>query len=353
MDDGIHQGQPAGAKPRRPTVADVAAQAGVSVATVDRVLNRRLPVRAGTARRVLMAAEALGYHATSLIRAQVEAPLSTCRLGFILQRRSNPFYQQLAQHLTTAAAVSAHPPVIDFVDEFDAQTLVERMRALGRKVDAMGVVAVDHPRVSEEIDALREAGIPVLALLSDLSAPARAGYVGLDPRKAGRTAAWAITRLAKGPGAVAIFVGSHRYLDHDLREISLRSYLREHAPEFGLLEPVVDLEQPDVAYDATLVLLKRHPELVGLYSAGGGTPGILRALLEAGRARDVVMVANELTAVTRSALIDGVVDLVIGTPTAELAARTVATLTEAARSGTIPTALQIMLPFTIHGPENL
>ena len=49
---------------RRPTIQDLAENAGVSVATVDRVLNRRLPVRESTALRVVSAAEAIGYHAT-------------------------------------------------------------------------------------------------------------------------------------------------------------------------------------------------------------------------------------------------------------------------------------------------
>ena len=173
----------------------------------------------------------------------------------------------------------------EFVDELEPAAIVRRMQEIGRRVDALAVVAVDHPRISEEIERLQREGIPTFALLSDLGAASRAGYIGLDARKAGRTAAWAITRLARRPGAVAIFVGSHRYLDHDTREISLRSYLREHAPDFRLLEPLVDLEQPAVAYDAALTLLRRRPELVGIYSTGGGSEGIIRALLESGRAR--------------------------------------------------------------------
>ena len=41
----------------RPTLTAVAAAAGVSTATVDRVLNSRLPVREATALRVIEAAE--------------------------------------------------------------------------------------------------------------------------------------------------------------------------------------------------------------------------------------------------------------------------------------------------------
>jgi LacI family transcriptional regulator len=352
MNDGFSQ------KPvptRRATIADVAATAGVSVATVDRVVNRRHPVREATARRVLEAAENLGYHAAPLLRSRVEEQQKPCRMGFLLQRRSSPFYQQLARDLEAAVhslAGRESRPLLEFVDQLDAASIVERMQSLSRRADALALVSVDHPRVTEEIHRLHQDGISTFTLLSDLSASMRAGYVGLDARKAGRTAAWAITRLAKKPGAVAIFVGSHRYLDHDTREISLRSYLRELAPGFCLLEPLVDLEQPEVAYDAALTLLKRHPELVGIYSTGGGTDGIIKALVETG-CQDVVLVCNELTPSIRSALIDRVVDLVIATPTALLAERTVRAMLDAAAAPSASIAAQIVLPFEIYGPENI
>jgi LacI family transcriptional regulator len=137
------------------------------------------------------------------------------------------------------------------------------------------------------------------------------------------------------------------------REISLRSYLREFAPDFGLLEPLVDLEQPAVAYDAALILLRRHPELVGIYSAGGGTDGIIEALLETRRSKDVVLVCNELTPSIRSALIDRVVDLVIATPIQALADRTVRAILDAVATPATFPVVQVMLPFELYGPENI
>ncbi|NKF34006.1 LacI family transcriptional regulator, partial [Pseudomonas sp. BGM005] len=53
---------------RRPTISDLARASGVSVATVDRVLNGRHRVREETARRVYDAAQSIGYHAVGLIR---------------------------------------------------------------------------------------------------------------------------------------------------------------------------------------------------------------------------------------------------------------------------------------------
>ena len=56
---------------RRPTISDLARASGVSVATVDRVLNGRHRVREETARRVYDAAQSIGYHAVGLIRQRV------------------------------------------------------------------------------------------------------------------------------------------------------------------------------------------------------------------------------------------------------------------------------------------
>jgi LacI family transcriptional regulator len=353
MDSIMHDGKAAA---RRPTIADLAREAGVSVATVDRVLNGRHPVREATAARVLAAAERLGYHATTLLRSRLQPPEAKRSLGFLLQRGSSPFYRALAAELEeasrSASSVQARA-VVEFVEELNPARIVERMQALGGRVDALAVVSVDHPRVSEEIDRLRAAGAPTFALLSDLSAPSRAGYLGLDARKAGRTAAWAITRLSRRPGEVAIFVGSHRYLDHDLREMSLKSYLRELAPDFRLLEPVVDLEDEAVAYDAASALLKRNPDLVGIYSAGGGTDGIAQALRETGRAGAIVFVCNELTPASRSGLIDGVIDLAIATPVPVLARRAVEAMLDAAGGDSPASALQLHVPLEVVTPESL
>ena len=76
-------------------------------------------------------------------------------------------------------------------------------------------------------------------LLTDLTAEARAGYVGRDNRKEGRTAAWLIAKAASRAGKIGIIVGSHRYLCQETAEISVRAWLRENAPAFETLEPLV------------------------------------------------------------------------------------------------------------------
>ncbi|MEP6501714.1 MAG: LacI family DNA-binding transcriptional regulator [Betaproteobacteria bacterium] len=345
---------------RPPTIATVAREAGVSTATVDRVLNSRLPVKEGTAMRVIAAAERIGYHGAALMRERLRERTPLRTLGFCLQKRSDLFYQAFAREVTAAArqAGEACVAVVEFIDDIDPRVIAQRLLDVGDVCDALAVVAVDHAHVTAAIETLAAQGKPVFTLLSDLSAPSRAGYVGVDPRHAGRTAAWAISRLARPerPEAeVGVFVGSHRYLGQETCEISFRSYLREHAPQFHVLETRVNLEDERLAYEAAQELLARHPALDGLYVAGGGIPGILRALRE--HPRHVVTVITELMPERRQALVDGVVDLVFGTPLARISATAVTmmlrALEQVAGGGTPMVAAQFPQPFDVYTPENV
>ncbi len=340
----------------RSTVRDVAERAGVSVATVDRVLNRRAPVSSNTARRVLDAAQALGFHASALLQKRVAERQAERRLGFLLQRRSETFYEALGSELIRAtrdATGIAGRATVHYLDDLTPAHVAAGIADLARRCDALAIVAADHPRITEALQLVQARAIPVFTLLSDVSAPARRGFIGIDHRKAGRTAAWTVTRLAKAPGRVGIIVGSHRYLGHELCEMSFRSYCREHAPAFELLESRISFENAGFAQEATIDLLHRAPDLVGLYVAGGGMEGVIAALRDTATRDHVVTVCNELIPETRAALIEGIVDLVIATPVRALADRTVATMAEALarHDGDLPP--QILLPFDIYISENV
>ena len=313
---------------RRATVADIASAAGVSVATVDRVLNKRRPVRQETAAAVLAAAERLDYYGVPLLRQRAGALTRHLTLGFVLQKRAKPFYQDLAAALHTAAAQVPDVHVaaqVAFVDELSPVALIDQMRALAAQVDAMAVVAVDHPHITDEVASLAGAGIPVVTLLTQLSAPGVAGHVGTDGRKAGRTAAWALSRCAARPGPVGVFIGSHRYLGHEDREIGFRGFFREAPARFTLLETVAYLDDDAGANGAMQEFLAVTPNAAGLYIIGGGTAGAIAALRQ--EAAALAVVCHQLNSVTRDALIDGTVDLVIDTPVDKIAGAAVHRLT--------------------------
>ncbi len=340
---------------KRATIADLARKAGVSVATVDRVLNRRLPVREDTALRVVAAAEAIGYHATGLLRQRM-TEVRQVTLGFLLQKRHDDFYKALAAELSQATKSSTSirgKPVVEFMDELVPSFIAAKIREIGARVDVLAVVAVDHPLVSEAIEEIVVKGKFVLTLLSGLTTPACFGHIGVDARKAGRTAAWTISKLAKKPGKIGILLGSHRYLSQETAEISFRSFMREDAPEFQLLEPLVNLDDQRIAYEAVVNMISSNKDLVGIYMCGGGMEGLIRALRDEKAGDRIVAVCNELMPVTRSALIDGTIDMVLSTPMTKLAALAVDAMARAASGERFDGSSQVQLLAELFISENI
>lgn len=340
---------------KRPTIADLAIEAGVSVATVDRVLNRRLPVSEDTTVRVVHAAERIGYHATGLLKRRlVEVPRRT--FGFLLQKRHDAFYQSFAaalvQHCKQAAGVEARP-MVEFEDELVPAAIAARILDLARRCDALAIVAVDHPLINAAVEEVTASGKRVFTLLSDVTAPSRTAYLAVDSRKAGRTAAWTISRLARTPGKIAILLGSHRYLSQEMAEMSFRSYMREHAPAFQLLEPIVNLDDERIAYEAVVNLLGSHRDLAGIYDCGGGQEGMIRALRDEAAQQDIVAVCNELTASTKTALIDGTVDMVLSTPVQAIAGKVVELMCRPDSSSAASGLGSLLFPADIHISETI
>ncbi|WP_421870758.1 LacI family DNA-binding transcriptional regulator [Pararhizobium sp.] len=340
----------------RPTITDLANAAGVSVATVDRVLNGRHKVREETARRVYDAAKAIGYHAVSLLRQRVFEDLPQYRLGFILQKPNQYFYQSMTREIE-AAALSAPGvriiPQIDYNTSATPTALTEKLKAVAVRNQAVAVVCPDYPAVTAAVEDLREKGIPVFSLLSDFAAGVREGYVGLNNRTVGRTAAWMIAKAARKPGKVATFIGSHRFHGHELREIGFRSYFRENAPDFEVLDTLVNLDTAEITHEATVNLLQRHPDLIGFYVCGGGMEGAITALAEEKRAGKLLVVVNELTPESRAALADDLVTMAISTPAAPIARELIGQMVAAIDRGIGGVPGQTFLPFDIFTPENI
>ncbi len=297
----------------RTTLEDVAKAAGVSLATVDRVLNRRPGVHAQTAERVQQAIARLKYRpdrfAARLARGR------EYRFQFVLPAGSNAFMQALAERVRVTADYMADERVrigVTHVDVFDGDVLAAGLDALQGEVDGVAVVALDHPAVRQAIDDLVASGVTVVTLVSDAPRSRRAHYIGIDNAAAGRTAASLLGRFLGGrDGKVGLIAGSMALRDHIERQIGFEQVIARDFPALELL-PVREGRDDDARVeDLARGLLAEHPDLVGLYNAGAGNGGVVAALEASGRARDIVFIAHELTAFSRRHLIRGTIDAII------------------------------------------
>jgi LacI family transcriptional regulator len=339
----------------RTTIGQLAKASGVSIATVNRVLSGSTNVRADTMARVKSAADEIGFYGVGSLQSRISATKPKYRLGFLLHQPGRAFYQDVARALKAAAGQTTQASVslqIEFLDDLSPQNMATRMRALGETCDAIAVVAAVHPLVTQAVLDLQQKGLPVFGLISQLSASGDVHYVGLDNWKVGRTSAWVFDHVCKTPGKLGILVGNHRYRCQEMNETGFRSYFREHAPEFTLLEPLSTFESSVVSQELTERLLSEHPDLVGLYVAGGGISGAISALRHLAKPNQVALVGHQLLDVTRQALLDGYMSVAISQPLDTTATRVIAGMTQALRnkdSGNI-TAI---LPFEIFTRENI
>jgi LacI family transcriptional regulator len=298
---------------RRTTLVDVAEAAGVSLATVDRVLNHRPGVSPRTMERVEQSLVRLGYRPDpAAVRLARGIQYQLC---FVLPTGTNTFMSLLASQvertLISLAEQQAYGDVVR-ADVFDPQVLADTLRGLIGKYHGVATVALDHPVVRDAINAMADAGMAVVTLVSDVPNSKRHRYVGIDNSAAGRTVATLMGRFAgRRNGPVGIIAGSLALRDHAERMFGFQQVI---GSEFPLLSTLPALEGRDDTQRCRVVaqkLLAEQPDLVGIYSVGAGNRGIAEALEAAGRARDVIFIAHELTDFSRRYLINGTMAAII------------------------------------------
>jgi LacI family transcriptional regulator len=298
----------------RPTVHDIAAVAGVSLATVDRVLNQRPGVRQVTREKVENAIRELGY-----VRDVAAANLAKGRtypLVFILPASDNSFMHALNAEVRAAVARSpvdrTEIRTIE-VPAFDPAALAAVLEKLVEERPAgVALVATDAPDVRDAVDRLVKEGIPVVTVVSDLTGSQRHHYAGVDNIAAGRTAARLLGRFLGGAkGDVAVLAGSMLVRDHRERLEGFAAVIAQEFPSLSLLPVIEGRDDPEMAHMLVADALSKKIGIVGVYSLGAGNRGLIRALKENAGNRALTVIAHELTAHTRAALVDGTIDAIL------------------------------------------
>ena len=301
---------------RRAQLIDVAAAAGVSLATVDRVLHGRAGVHPGTIEQVQAAVQRLEYRADPAA-SRLARGRTSHSVAVVLPSGNNSFVTSLVDQVLSLGPWLTEQrlaAIVHRVDVFSPEALARHLATLRKRHAAVLVMGLDHPLVRAAIDDLCSDGTTVITLVSDVPSSRRTHYVGIDNVAAGRTAATLLGRfVGTAPTArrIGVVLGSHALRDHAERLFGFQQIIAAEHAQLMLL-PI--LEGHDDSRRTNLLvtnLLKREKLLAGLYSIGAGNHGIQAALVDSGRASPVVWVCHELTPNTRRALLDGVADAVI------------------------------------------
>ena len=261
-------------------IKDIAFQAGLSPATVDRVINDRGGVRRQTKTRVEAALEELRQQDSA-------AALSGRTYMFDIIMETPDRFSNAVRAAFESEAASFLPAVIrsrfHFSEQIRDQDLLSLLGRIRRR-GSHGVVlkAADTPAVTQAVAELHEAKIPVITLVTDLPNSRRIAYAGADNRAAGETAAYLIGSRVKR-GTVIATLSSSRFRGEEEREIGLRRLLRERWPYLGVLEISEGYGKDSATGAQVRAALARDRSINAVYSIGGGNRAIIDAFAEARR----------------------------------------------------------------------
>lgn len=187
---------------KQPTIRDVAAAAGVSVAVVSRVLNPGSgPVAAATRSRVSEVMETLGYHPRTAARELKHGPPTT--LGLLLADVSNPFFARLADQVVQEAH-SRGIQVLLMTTQEDDQLESERLSTLiERRVS--GIIATPTGNNLEIWKKLQDMGTDVVFVDRSIPALPAVDVVTINNTESARSATALLA--AHGHRRIAIISG--------------------------------------------------------------------------------------------------------------------------------------------------
>ncbi|MFT3660834.1 MAG: LacI family DNA-binding transcriptional regulator [Gordonia sp. (in: high G+C Gram-positive bacteria)] len=278
--------------PHRFPVREIALQAGVSEATVDRVLHGRPGVRPGTVLQVEQAIAELDAQRTQL-------RLSGRRFMLDVVMETPQRFSALTRRSLEAELPALRPAVFRaryrVAERWALPDLIAELDGIARR-GSHGVLlkAPDVPEVAEAIGRLARARIPVVTFVTDVPASLRLAYVGLDNRAAGATAAYLLARLMHGrSGSVLAMTSGSDFRGESEREAGFAATLARIDPDRPIVEIVSD-GLDETARRRTAAALAAHDDLAAVYSIGGGNRGLLAAFDAAGR-ECAAFVAHDLT----------------------------------------------------------
>lgn len=298
----------------RATTKDVAIEAGVSLATVDRVLNDRTGVRRNTVDRVNKAIEKLGF-TRNLVAANL-ARGKSYRFLFLLPRTGDQFLEVLMSRIAEAnlafAAEMVQAEVLR-IHESDPHQIANLLGAIDHeKIDGVAIMAPESPQVRDAKARLAERGIDTVSFIAGQITSAHDDFVGIDNHAAGATAGRLMGRFSdRAPGKVLVIAETMLARDSLERRLGFDHVINADFPHLSVLPSLETYGDKERAELVIRSAFDGHDNIAGIYILGSEARLPLEIALRAATARKPVVIAHERTPFTEAALQSCQIDALI------------------------------------------
>ena len=282
-------------KGKRSGIPQIAEMAGVSIGTVDRALHGRPGINDETRQRVLDIAKKIGYRPNLAARS-----LSTgrrIRIGVCVPQEIRYFYNELWEGIQ--AEVSRYTDRgVEFVLH-PIPELGKGERPAFRKIIDSGVQGVvvtpgNPEAMAPLIDAAEESGVRVVCVSTDAPESQRSCIVCVEPRLNGLIAGELMSKFVLPGSKVAILTGMLKTVDHREKAEGFTKSFSDFCRGGSVVATIEGHEDPDESFRKTRKLLKRVPDLAGIYVNTVNCLPVCRALSAAKRDGKVRVIATDL-----------------------------------------------------------
>ncbi|KAB8312869.1 LacI family transcriptional regulator [Erwinia endophytica] len=332
------------------TLDELARVSGVSVATVDRVLNERGGVSPRTTKKVLQAAREAG-----LKRILPEEHRQPWQIEVMLSGNDSFFFKQLASDFATVATALGYRRIVlhrTFIPESRPDKLAAHIIASSQRCDGLIVFAHEHPAIYDALSVCKRRGVPVVTLVTDLPGAERLCHVGINQLQAGRTAGLMMGNFLKREGEVIMVSGRFEYSAHQQRIQGFRDVLHERFPHLVLKEALAGQESRNTISKLLEKQLVQSKTVVGVYNTGLGNTQVSEALARHRLTDSCILITHELYATTRALFAKGTLALTLDQNTRRHAQLSVDMLLRYLEKGVVPAAQDGKVKFMLYTAEN-
>lgn len=298
----------------QPTTKDLAKAAGVSLATVDRVLNDRPNVSEKASTKVREAIERIGFvrnlAAVNLVKNK------TYKFRFIVPEVGDQYLQEIIQQVEDShQAVKQDMTRIEVaqIPMNDPHSVANYLTNLGTdEIDGLAIMAPESPQVRDSMSRLSERGIKIVQFLSGQDRLDDLDFVGVDNFAAGATAGRIIGGFLSGKsGSIMVIAESMQSLDSIQRRLGFSEVLHKKYPNLTALPSLETHGDERRTQDIITRAFQHHDDILAVYvvSAEARTP-ISKIALNC-ELENIVTVVHERTPFTEQSLKDEKIDAVI------------------------------------------
>lgn len=281
---------------KRKGIHQIAQLADVSIGTVDRALHGRPGINPATRQRILKIASKIGYSPNLAARA-LSIARANVRIGVCIPREIHFFYDQMWGGILDEERRASHLGIqfvhrpIHALGEHDTEAFQD---LVDQGVHGIVLTAGNPGGLTPLINQAEEQGIRVVCVSTDAPLSRRSSIVCVEPWLNGCLAGELMGKSVAAASPVAIVTGMLSAEDHHKKADGFAETFPKYSAGGKIVAVIEGHEDENESLAKTNDLLRRFPDLAGLYVNTVNCLPVCRALEERRLAGKVRLVATDL-----------------------------------------------------------